>query len=99
MSHHLPPQCIEEEERLLDLLESGIVFIRNFDYLEPDDFYRVANRERFKKLIESDPWSESVRLAKKIKFMAEKRQETQESQEKITTIYERFGISEYRINK
>ncbi len=96
MTHHsLPPQCVDKENQLLDLLEKRpdlIFFVNN---LNGEDFYREANRERFKR-IESDGHSfqsEVLSLSGKIRFMAQKRREVQDHMGAIQEIYERFGIS------
>ena len=97
---HLPPQCVEDENRLLDLLEKEPNLTPYALVLRPGDFYREANRERFKAIInEHSPQDEVYSLVEKILFTSRKRHEIQESYEKITEVYEQFGLSEPGINE
>ncbi len=93
MTHHsLPPQCIEAENRLLDLLEKDSGLVGMALILDAEDFYRDANRERFKEIISNTPY-EITYLCQKIKLASDKRREAQDYMGAIQEIYERFGIS------
>ena len=80
----LPPQCLDEENRLIELLGKNPHLISFLNFLEVRDFYREANGEKFQAMICKDSQVEIIRLAEKIKKTSEERKNINNLIEKLT---------------